>query len=95
MARTRVRRRRLALGAALTMIAAAWAGPIARAGGAHEPAMVARTTYVVEPGDSVWSIAHELSAGGDPRTVVDAIVETNGIDPAGLVPGQRLVIPAG
>ena len=44
--------------------------------------------YVVQPGDTVWTIAHRLDPTGDPRATVDRIVALNG--GAALQPGQRL-----
>ncbi len=32
-------------------------------------------TVVVEPGDTLWSLAARLAPGSDPRNVVDAIVD--------------------
>jgi nucleoid-associated protein YgaU len=91
----RVRSRRIALAIVVTAVAAAWAGPIARATtGAAEPVPVARSTYVVQRGDSLWAIAEDLSGGADPRPLVDAIARANDVDPATLAPGQTLVIPA-
>ena len=49
---------------------------------------VAEVQVVVQPGDTVWSIAAALAEGDDVRPVVDAIVEANG--GADLVAGQRL-----
>ena len=51
-----------------------------------EPA--ATVTYVVEPGDTVWSIAAALAPDADPRPLVDEIVDANG--GASLDVGQRL-----
>ena len=45
-------------------------------------------TYVVEPGDTVWSIAAALAPDADPRPLVDEIVDANG--GASLDVGQRL-----
>jgi hypothetical protein len=90
------RRRRLAaLGLLLVIVALALVAAEAvrgwRAGGAGlEPTPVARVSVVVQPGDSVWSIAEEIRPGHDPRPVVDAIVDANG--GAALVAGQRLEI---
>ena len=48
-------------------------------------------TYVVQPGDTLWAIARDLSPGSDPRPLVDALDDIAG--GAMLQPGQRLVIP--
>ena len=51
-------------------------------------------SVVVEPGDTVWSIAGEAAgADQDVRTVVDAIEELNDLEGSGLVPGQVLELP--
>ncbi|MGZ8627732.1 MAG: LysM peptidoglycan-binding domain-containing protein [Actinomycetota bacterium] len=96
MSRTRVRRRRLVLTVSVALVAGAWSGPIASAVGGHgsEPTAVARTTYVVRGGDTLWSIAEGMAPGRDPRLIVDAISSINGVDAGSLVPGQTLVIPA-
>jgi len=46
------------------------------------------TTYVVEPGDSLWTVAEEVAPGSDPRPVVDSLVEVRGNGP--LIPGERI-----
>ena len=80
------------LGAALVLAALVLAGltslQAGDAGFDGEPA--ATVTYVVEPGDTVWSIAEALAPGADPRPLVDAIVDANG--GARLDVGQRLVL---
>ncbi|MGY1814680.1 LysM peptidoglycan-binding domain-containing protein [Blastococcus sp. SYSU D00820] len=51
-------------------------------------------SVVVQPGDTVWSIATEVSGGeADVRAVVDAIEELNDLEGAVLVPGQVLQLP--
>jgi nucleoid-associated protein YgaU len=51
------------------------------------------STVVVRSGDTLWSLAQELAPREDPRVVVDAIVDLNGLDGVGLVPGQVLQLP--
>jgi len=51
-------------------------------------------TYVVQPGDTVWSIATAHYAG-DPREGVWKIEKRNHLAGATIQPGQQLVLPAG
>lgn len=67
--------------------AVAWA-VVARASTAAAP----ERTYVVRPGDTVWSIA-QGRYGGDPRSGVWKIARRNGLQGAAIHPGQRLVLP--
>ena len=97
--RTGVRRRgrtRLAVILTLSLAGAAWAGPVVRAlGGGPEQRPVTRGTYVVQAGDTLWSIAEHLSPGEDPRPVVDALTTVNGLEAGALVPGEAILVPAG
>jgi LysM repeat protein len=47
-------------------------------------------TYVVKPGDTLWSIASAIAPGSDPRPVVDALRAANG--GPNIEVGQRLTI---
>ena len=47
---------------------------------------------VVEPGDTLWSIAERVEPGRDPRPVVDALARQLGSST--LMPGQTLAVPA-
>jgi hypothetical protein len=47
-------------------------------------------TYVVRPGDTLWSIATAIAPDSDPRRVVDALRDANG--GPDLQVGERLVI---
>src|SRR5256885_4478059 len=90
-ARAVIRRRRLlaalaGLGLALT---------VARAGAALEGSSLANPerlphvrTVVVEPGDSLWSLAARLAPQRDPRTVVDAIAHARGTST--VSPGETI-----
>lgn len=98
MSRTGVRRRgaaRIGLVLTLSLVGAAWAAPTLELLGGDEPVPVARSTYVVREGDTLWSIALYLAPGEDPRPVVDALAAVNAVQAGELVPGQSLVIPAG
>jgi Tfp pilus assembly protein FimV len=95
MGRTRVRRRRLLALIVTPLAAGLLSGPVAAAMGTGvEAGGSGSRTYVVRPGDTLWSIATRFAPARDPRPVVDAIRSTNGVDPAALVPGQRLSIPS-
>jgi LysM domain len=63
---------------------------LARGDGPDRPAP--RVTYVVEPGDTLWSIARRVAPGRDPRPVVDGLIEVNDVR-GGLQAGQELSIP--
>jgi nucleoid-associated protein YgaU len=50
-------------------------------------------SVVVEPGDTLWSIASSVAGDGDVRAVVDALQEVNHLPGPGLAPGQVLQLP--
>ena len=95
------RRRALALAALATLVVVVvlLAGAISArlAGGGHPssavgaPSRIASQEWVVQPGDTLWSIAIALAPDADPRATVDRLVDANGDDP--LEVGQRLVLP--
>ena len=95
MNRTRVRRRRV--GAALLGlgIVAGFAGTAASASGPPqgEQQLVASHRYVVKAGDTLWAIAEHQARGDDPRPLVDAIADANGLGSTTIVPGQTLIVP--
>jgi len=94
MSRTYVRRRWSAAVALCVVIGVVGSAPVAGALSRHHEAPPPARAYVVRPGDTIWSIAEGMSAGRDPRELVDAIGARNGIDPGSIVPGQTLWIPA-
>ncbi len=65
----------------------AWAAIARPSGGAQR-----ERTYVVRPGDTLWSIASR-NYGGDPREGVWRLKDRNALRGAPLQPGQRLVVP--
>jgi Tfp pilus assembly protein FimV len=69
--------------AAQTLVSLTRAGPTSGPeplGVGSEPGdePVAGRQYVVQPGDTLWSIAAEIAPGSDPRPVVDALRGANG-----------------
>ena len=63
-------------------------------GGAGEDLhLVGVSSVVVEPGDTLWSIAESVADGADVRAVIDRIQELNQLEGSALVPGQVLQLP--
>lgn len=57
--------------------------------GTPEPTRV----VVVEPGDTLWAIAAELTTDGDVRVMVDRIERLNALESAMVQAGQKLQVP--
>ncbi len=72
------------------------ATPSATATPAPTAAPGAATTYIVQAGDNLATIARRYTLpGGDPQAVADAIAKANDItDPRLIQVGQKLIIPA-
>jgi hypothetical protein len=93
MQRTYVRRRRTLAAAACLVLLLTVGSPVARAFGGADASDVPAATYVVEAGDTLWSIAEGHAPGEDPRVVVHQIAELNDLDGGPLVPGRALALP--
>jgi nucleoid-associated protein YgaU len=78
----------LALGVAI----GSWLGPLL-GGGDGDLRLAGVQSVVVQPGDTLWSIAREAAATADVRSVVDRIQELNGLQGTVLQPGQVLELP--
>jgi nucleoid-associated protein YgaU len=78
----------LAVGVAVGSVAAPLLG-----GGDGDLRLAGASSVVVQPGDTLWSIATSVDGEGDVRAVVDALQELNGLEGTALVPGQVLVLP--
>jgi Tfp pilus assembly protein FimV len=96
---TRVRRRRLVVLVAGVVLAFSLAGAAQLVSGlasveeSPRPEPISGGEYVVQPGDTLWSIAARLAPDDDPRAVVDALRAANG--GADLQVGDRLDLDVG
>jgi nucleoid-associated protein YgaU len=72
--------------AALAVPVAALAGTTGTAGSTP----IAGTTYVVKPGDTLWSIAAKVDPANPGRLVATMTAETGS---ASVAPGEHLVVP--
>jgi nucleoid-associated protein YgaU len=93
-------RRRIVAALVLTaLVLLAWAGlrevgvttAVSAPGRAVAGAPVSGPRYVVQPGDTLWSIARRIDPGGDPRPLVDRLAAAH--VSAQLVAGEVIVLP--
>ncbi|WP_457205113.1 LysM peptidoglycan-binding domain-containing protein [Nocardioides sp. P5_C9_2] len=77
---------------ALVLLAGFFLGSVAV--GTDEAGQAPATEIVmVEPGQSLWSIASELTDGGDVRTTMREIERLNALDTVAISAGQKLRVP--
>ena len=92
----RLTRRARRLAAVLTLAVGvaigSWLGPLI-AGGDGDLRLAGVQSVVVQPGDTLWSIAADAAGTGDVRAVVDRIQELNDLHDTVLIPGQVLELP--
>ena len=69
-----------------------WLGPFLAAGDG-DLRLAGVQSVVVQPGDTLWSIAVGAAGTDDVREVVGRIQELNGLRSTVLVPGQVLELP--
>lgn len=62
-------------------------------GNGDELELMGTASVIVEPGDTLWSIARAAAGERDVRDVVDVIQALNGLDGADIEPGQVLAVP--
>jgi hypothetical protein len=92
MHRTHVRRRRLTVLIGAGIVVGMMTGPVAHAFSGPERPTIHR--YVVQRGDSLWSIARTVRPDADPRLVIEEIQRANGLPAPTVVPGELLSVPA-
>jgi nucleoid-associated protein YgaU len=98
-ARSRVRLTRRARRFALVLALAAgvalgsWLSSFFGSHGGGDLRLAGVSSVVVQPGDTLWSIAAPAAGDGDVRAEVAAIRRLNGLSSARLVPGQTLQLP--
>ena len=89
------------LAASMVLIAAlAWLAGTARAdtaaGGVPSSAVYhSLRSVVVQPGQSLWSIAAQYEPASDPRSVIQEIIDLNALSGTSVQPGQHLWLPRG
>lgn len=93
-----VRRRLLAAGALAGLLWLAWVAlaavggaPLVASGASPATRPAAARVHVVQPGETLWSIARGLDRGGDVRDTVQWLAAHNG--GSALRVGQQLVLP--
>jgi LysM repeat protein len=86
------RRGRAVVVGVLVLLAALTTAVLAPASRAADPSPPAATA-VVQPGDSLWSIAERHAPGHDPIATVEEIRRLNGLDGYTVHAGQRLAVP--
>jgi len=93
----RYRIRRVVAGTILTIIGALVWTVLAHVAGLNNDIVGAdispnapQEIYVVQSGDTLWSIAMTFDADGDPRDTIDQLAELNG--GSNLYIGQRLIL---
>jgi LysM repeat protein len=70
-------------------------GALAASHGAARAAYRGMKQVVVEPGESLWSIASAAEPGADPRVVVQEIMQVNALSGVTVQVGQQLWVPKG
>ena len=88
----RARRLAVILALAVAVGVGSWLGPLLGNDGG-DLRLAGVSTVVVQPGDTLWSIASSLGGDGDVRALVDEIQQLNDLAGADLLPGQTLQLP--
>ncbi|MGN6198527.1 LysM peptidoglycan-binding domain-containing protein [Humibacter sp.] len=95
--RTRLTRRgRVVLSALIVLPVLVGGGALLASSGAMagiESSAASFHHLTVQPGESLWSIAQRVAPHSDPRDVVAAFVDLNGLSSSMVQAGEQLAIP--
>ena len=69
-------------------------GPAGVAAAGLASGLASSVSVVVQPGDTLWSIATAAAPRVDPRVTVQKIIDRNGLSSAQIQAGQVLVLPS-
>jgi LysM repeat protein len=84
----------LSLAIVVASVAGGEAGANTSAGSSSQAATSARfITVTVAPGDTLWSLAGQLSDSGSTQALVSEIIEINSLSSADVSTGQEIRIP--
>jgi LysM repeat protein len=84
----------LSLAIVVASVAGGEAGANTSAGDSNQAATSARfITVTVAPGDTLWSLAGQLSDSGSTQALVSEIIEINSLSSADVSTGQEIRIP--
>jgi nucleoid-associated protein YgaU len=89
----RARRLAVVLALAAGVALGSWLAPLLSGADGGDLRLAGVSSVVVQPGDTLWSIATSVQGDGDVRAVIDEIQRLNHLDDADLVPGQVLQLP--
>ena len=89
--RSVVQRRRIVAGVAAGVLLVLLALPVQALGGVTATGLADGSLYVVQPGDTVASVAHELNPAGDQGALQAKIRGVVGSSV--LVPGEHILLP--
>ena len=82
----------LVIGATLAVVAAA--GSTSAAASSETAVSSSEFVYViVQPGQSLWSVASTLDPTADPRDVISEIIRLNQLDESSVQAGQPIAVP--
>lgn len=95
--RTRLTRRgRAVLAALIVLPLLVGGGALLASGGAIAGIQSSSASFrhvTVQPGDSLWSIAQRVAPHDDPRDVIAAFVDLNGLSSGMVMAGEQLAVP--